>query len=306
MQPLILIITSSFDKTCDYLQAKYKSANFFRFNTDLFYQYHVSFTANGFSITNESNFNVNTLNCSAIYYRKPAHQSLSTIIDKHYHNFTHRECLAFIDGITDSFDGVCLSQPSRMRVADNKILQVKAAKSVGFTIPEFSICNNSDFVNKKENDTSIVKPLASGHILKDGYKEIIQTNLYDSSVVNDALAYTPVYFQSYQEKDYEVRLTIVNKKGFCVKIVSDNQVDWRKLNNKIMYETIDTPDYIFSMCLDYMKFFSLRFGCFDFIVKDGRWYFLEMNANGQWLWLEFETKLPISDEIMRALGHDSL
>ena len=148
----------------------------------------------------------------------------------------------------------------------------------------------------------IVKPLASGYVMKDNKKEFLQTNIYNPSYSSETLSYSPVYFQNYQEKDYEVRLTIVNKIHFCVKINSANKIDWRKMNNEIDYEVINTPENIFSKCVSYMNFFSLNFGCFDFIVKNDEWYFLEMNANGQWLWLEIETMLPISEEIMRALG----
>ncbi len=50
------------------------------------------------------------------------------------------------------------------------------------------------------------------------------------------------------------------------------------------------------------QFFGIDFGCFDFIVFDNEWLFLEMNANGQWVWLEHKTGLNISKEIMRYLN----
>jgi D-alanine-D-alanine ligase-like ATP-grasp enzyme len=41
---------------------------------------------------------------------------------------------------------------------------------------------------------------------------------------------------------------------------------------------------------------GLNFGCIDFIVRpDGRMVFLECNPNGQWLWIEMATKMPISE-----------
>jgi len=46
----------------------------------------------------------------------------------------------------------------------------------------------------------------------------------------------------------------------------------------------------------------MEFGCFDFIVNNDEWYFLEMNSNGQWAWLEFETGSPISQEIVEYLN----
>ena len=49
----------------------------------------------------------------------------------------------------------------------------------------------------------------------------------------------------------------------------------------------------------------MKFGCFDFIIKDDLWFFLEMNANGQWAWLEFETGLNISGAIIDFLTGNS-
>lgn len=42
----------------------------------------------------------------------------------------------------------------------------------------------------------------------------------------------------------------------------------------------------------------LNFGCFDLIVTpDGEYVFLECNPNGQWLWVELATGLPIAEAI---------
>ncbi|ECY3259882.1 hypothetical protein AU577_25135, partial [Salmonella enterica subsp. enterica serovar Alachua] len=78
--------------------------------------------------------------------------------------------------------------------------------------------------------------------------------------------------------------------------------DWRKNNNEISYSTVEMPDSIKEKCLKYMSVMNIYFGCFDFIVFDGKWFFLEMNANGQWAWLENETHINVSNEIVRFLN----
>ncbi len=51
-----------------------------------------------------------------------------------------------------------------------------------------------------------------------------------------------------------------------------------------------------------MNYFNIEFGAFDFIVtKSNVWVFLEINPNGQWLWLEQKLNLSISDEILKLL-----
>lgn len=48
---------------------------------------------------------------------------------------------------------------------------------------------------------------------------------------------------------------------------------------------------------------ELAFGALDFEVDDaGSWWFYEINPNGQWLWIEQQTGLPISAALAELLG----
>ena len=116
----------------------------------------------------------------------------------------------------------------------------------------------------------------------------------------DSIELTPVYIQNYVQKSYEVRVTVIDDNYFAVKILSDNSVDWRDGNNQ--YELIDVPEEVRECIKMMMKDFQLRFGAIDYIVSnDGKWYFLEINPNGQWQWLESILNLSISDCIMKVL-----
>lgn len=86
-----------------------------------------------------------------------------------------------------------------------------------------------------------------------------------------------------------------------------NDVDWRidQSNNK--YELIDIPKEIKEKCLKMMDIMNLKFGAFDFIVdRNENYIFLEVNPNGQWLWLEKLLGLEISNKIINYLskGYD--
>lgn len=65
---------------------------------------------------------------------------------------------------------------------------------------------------------------------------------------------------------------------------------------------------ISDFCTEYLKRMNLNFGCFDFIVTpEGEYVFLECNPNGQWLWIEEETGMKISEAIADALiRHDNV
>lgn len=301
MKEKILMVTASNDLTCDYLITKFPEIPFFRFNVDLFSKYEISVTTNGFLITNESN-SIDSQTCKSIYYRKPTPENLNNIIGKNYHTFAHKEAYSLMEGIVESFDGRCLSKPSIMRKANNKVVQLGLARKLGFNIPKTTITNSGSLIETATYDIGIVKPLSVGTVVHDDVKEFVQTNIIDQSIDKSSLKYSPAYFQEYINKDYELRSTFVGRNAYTVRIDSKNKIDWRKRNNEIKYSKTCLPDELHDRCLDFMDALDMQFGCFDFIVKDETHYFLEMNANGQWAWLEIELGIEISKGIMDHLN----
>jgi hypothetical protein len=79
-----------------------------------------------------------------------------------------------------------------------------------------------------------------------------------------------------------------------------SKIDWRRGELKF-YETI-IPQNIETMCIALVKKLNLRFGAIDMIKdKNGNFVFLEINPNGQWVWIENETGLKISEALIDEL-----
>jgi glutathione synthase/RimK-type ligase-like ATP-grasp enzyme len=112
-------------------------------------------------------------------------------------------------------------------------------------------------------------------------------------------------FQEWVPKAYEVRLTVVDGRFFGARIdagTAAGHVDWRSDYAMLSYSPIDTPPDIQTRVRHLLAVLGLRFGALDFVVApDGQWWFLEINANGQWAWIEDETNLPISHALADAL-----
>ena len=294
----ILIITCSYDKTIDYIIEKNKyRANFFRFNVDLFADYGITISNSYWEISYRNN-TINSNTTLSIYYRKPTFPDTSDFAPE-YRRIINSDILAIIDGLANSFSGVVLTKPYLLRQAENKIFQLIYAKRHSILMPKSFIGNNDHW--KCINDQRIIKPISVGKIETSSGIAIIQTNLMHENDSYDSPELTPVYIQEYIKKSFEVRITVVDDDFFAVKIVSDNMIDWRAGNNN-QYEIIDIPIEIKKCIKMMMKDFQLRFGAIDYIVDvDGKWYFLEINPNGQWQWLECILGLSISDSIMNML-----
>ncbi len=64
----------------------------------------------------------------------------------------------------------------------------------------------------------------------------------------------------------------------------------------------DLPDDIALKVRAFMRRMGLWFGCLDMIIQpDGTYVFLEINPNGQWLWIQECTGLPLLEEFTNLL-----
>jgi hypothetical protein len=98
-----------------------------------------------------------------------------------------------------------------------------------------------------------------------------------------------------------VRLTVVDGTMFAALIESPH-LDWRRDADACRYQAIDTPVEVAGPVRRLMALLRLRCAALDFAVdSSGRWWFLEANPNGQWLWIEHATGLPIAAAVASAL-----
>ena len=204
------------------------------------------------------------------------------------------------------------------RAAASKMLQLKVAKELGFSIPATCFSNRKndilEFASLHEN--VILKSIDNNSIWDEEkhLEYVFYTQKIKSATLADipeeAFSQTVSYVQNYIEKAYELRITVVNQQVFACKIDSQKQeddkgkVDWRQgYDYGLKYEAYDLPQEIADKCILFTKQLGLNFGCFDFIyTPTGDFVFLECNPNGQWLWIELETGLKISEAIAMILA----
>ncbi len=302
MNKEILIITSSIDCTVDYIISKCTHETFFRLDVDRLdnFDFFVGSSEHTWQIKDKNkNKTISLEKIIAIYYRKPMFPNISEY-EPVYHEMIQKDIYALISGIADSFSGTVLSKPTKLREAENKVNQLIYAINHKWQIPTSFIGTS----NKKQQEflstKSIIKPLTTGKIYKESVCELYQTNLFTHADNNISL--TPIYLQEYIPKAYEARITVINKTFYTVKITTEDKIDWRKDYQNHSYEIIECPKSIQRKCLQMLSYYGLSFGAFDFIITpQNKWIFLELNPNGQWLWLEKALHLDISKKIIEFL-----
>jgi glutathione synthase/RimK-type ligase-like ATP-grasp enzyme len=80
--------------------------------------------------------------------------------------------------------------------------------------------------------------------------------------------------------------------------------DWRRYDDaRTSHEITTLPEQIAERCRRLTSALGLGYAAFDLIVTpDDRYVFVEVNPNGQYLWLEELTGIPISQAVAAFLA----
>ncbi|CAD1790791.1 hypothetical protein XSP_001748 [Xanthomonas euroxanthea] len=102
----------------------------------------------------------------------------------------------------------------------------------------------------------------------------------------------PAIYQEYSEKSYELRVVVFGDVVRAIKLDSQSVdtalVDWRDdYMGRMAVVEVNLPEDVEAKILKFMRSLDLAFGCLDMIcAPDGTYMFLEVNEQGQFLWLE--------------------
>ena len=115
-------------------------------------------------------------------------------------------------------------------------------------------------------------------------------------------------FQEKVPRTLELRATVVGKKVFTAsidaKLLEKTGVDWRRDGLELLeqWKPYQLPRAVEKSLLRLTKWFGLNYAAADFIVTpDGRHLFLEINAGGEFFWLQRTPGLPIAQALAEVL-----
>ncbi|GAA0537246.1 ATP-grasp domain-containing protein [Chitinophaga japonensis] len=302
---MLLIITHKSDFTADYLINKLNASGklYKRFNCEDLLTFDWKFQIGDhfkYSVLGKDVYR-------SIWFRRTQRPRLT--IENHAElQYLEGEIDALIENLFATVDAFWLNDPFRVFKAENKLYQLKTARALGFEVPFTLVTNHKDDVRAfyEKHKEIIVKPISRTRITGGSEPSFIYTSKVTEDHVSrlDETDLTPCIFQQNIKKEYELRVTVVGDKVFAAKIDSQSDAetitDWRR--KQLTFSPSSLPEPIKNLCILLLKSLGLSFGAIDLIkTVDGRYFFLEVNPNGQWAWLEEETGLPISDSIIEEL-----
>lgn len=316
----VLILTNKTDITADFvvIELQKRGREYIRFNTEdfpgrTFGSICPTDDHNACSFeNNKGKFNLNEI--SSIWYRRPGIPLPDdTITDQGIRAFCSKESNEFLETIWFFFKGLWVSYPPSIFHAQNKLYQLGIAKRLGFQVPRTLSTNDPrkamEFI-KTALSKVVVKAVRQG-VLKVGDQEnVIFTNEVTEKDIEALMdvKYCPVIFQEYIPKRFDLRVTVVGSRVFAVEIhpnskVLNSEFDWRRGDQETLLYRIHTlPEDIESLCVNLLEALDLNFGAIDLVYSDtGDYFFLEINPNGQWAWLEQKLGISISGSLVDLL-----
>ncbi|MFI6404438.1 ATP-grasp ribosomal peptide maturase [Streptomyces sp. NPDC050548] len=209
-----------------------------------------------------------------------------------------------LGGILYALDGpLWVNHPLRDTAADYKPAQLAVARRLGLTVPATLVTNDPDKARQftAAHGPVVAKTLRWTPYERDGVPMTSWAEPVVTDEIDDSLRAAPHLFQARVEKVTDLRVLIVGRRVFAVRIDS-GLLDWRTDYDAHSYAVVDLPERLVNALHGVLDHFGLASGSFDLAVDgDGEFHWLELNPNGQWGWLEERTGLEMSAAIADLL-----
>lgn len=220
--------------------------------------------------------------------------------------FAQQEAVAAIGGAWRVLAERCVSPPDAMQAARWKMGQLELAARLGFPVPESLVTNDPAtaevFVGA---GPTIAKAVAEVRVETEHEVLVGEAFALGDEFDPEAVRPTPVLLQRRVDKIADLRVTVVGRALFAVRIVTPEgaPLDFRQTDPAACrYEVVDLQGTVATLLGSYLDAFGLRFGAFDLAEdRDGMLWFLECNPAGQWGWLEPFTGLDITSALVDLL-----
>jgi glutathione synthase/RimK-type ligase-like ATP-grasp enzyme len=244
---------------------------------------------------------------TAVWYRRMRSPAKPTGMQEGIYDFCLQENRAALLGSLMAFNSRWMSHPAAVWQAELKPLQLAVAARLGMPIPRTVITNDKDAIRRafRQFGPLIAKPARTGHVTYNGGSHAIFTSrLLEQDLDElDGAELSPAIYQELVPKRFDIRVTVVGRRLFSAAIDSQSDpqaaIDWRHTTNpELPHHPIDLPDSVANSILKMMDQLGLTFGAVDLVQRDdGTYVFLEVNPNGQWLWIDDKLGLGISEAV---------
>jgi hypothetical protein len=246
-------------------------------------------------------------NATCVWGRRPRMGHVAEgIRDPNVRSFCRQEWSDLLQGLFLNSSARFVN-PVLAEFAAVKPRQLHVARQVGLRIPDTLITSDPDcagaFIERHRGQV-IHKALTAPK------QKLLDTKIWDEShrAALEALPLAPVMFQELIRGPADVRVTFVGNQLFAARIATElgaSGVDSR-LDMDAPYEQHQLPLDVHDLIVAFMSAMGLVYGTIDLkITPGGDYVFFEVNPQGQFLYVEILTGLPITAAMADFLSDSS-
>lgn len=251
----------------------------------------------------------------SVWFRKPSDPvAPAGLDDPQAQDLVRRETLEFLDYLGAEEGVPWVSNPRAIAWAGRKLPQLALARRLGLRVPRTLVTNDpaeAAAFHAAVGGRLLCKAMkAVGFGDGDDHRSLFARAVPESEFAAHLadIAHCPTLFQEYVEKDHELRITFLGERVFCCRIDSQGiagaRTDWRRVDPfSVPHRMVDLAPAVEAALRRMLAAYGLPFGAFDMIVTpEGEPVFLELNPNGQWLWMELITGAPMAEAMADLLA----
>ncbi len=240
---------------------------------------------------------------SSVWWRRPHPTQVPGSMRSADDDYRQAECDGFLQGLLWSMPALWVNDPGADRTANRKLVQLETAYRAGFAVPETLITNDAgearSFIESRPGPV-VFKRTGTG---RGAFTETRIVTPADIDLL-PGIRNSPTIFQDYIHAECDLRIVWVDGIEWVVRIDSQagvGRVDSR-LDTSVAFTRDRLPASVSKSLSTLMGALGLAFGVLDLRVgRDGEVWFLEVNPQGQFAYLEIKTGLPIFESLANLL-----
>ncbi|WP_136646341.1 hypothetical protein [Tabrizicola sp. YIM 78059] len=235
-----------------------------------------------------------------IWWRRPSGKGwnpnsgfLASVTDEAARDLIYNDCVAALNGLVQTdFRGAWVNHPEATRRAEMKFVQLRAAHQAGLKVPRTLI---------SQNPQEIRAFCAGGRMIVKAIAGTVKTPLMAQPVTpallaNDAaLSLSPAIWQEHIDGTRHLRVHVFGDRIVAAELDCP-ELDWRVHLEKTAVSPVGLDPGLTAALRRVMGALDLRMGIFDLkIDPEGQVWWLEVNPQGQFLFIEGMSGLPLAE-----------
>jgi len=217
----------------------------------------------------------------------------SNVIDPVHIDVINNECsVAMLGMLLSEFRGTWINHPLHTQIAQNKLVQLRAAESAGFRVPQTLV----------SQDVTAIKQFCEGLDYRVVVKPLVGTQqapLFTTMATpehlacEDSVALCPTMYQEYIAGHRHIRAQCFGDAVYSVMIESED-LDWRA-DLDVPFTVFDLTEEVKARLQKVLELLELKMGIVDLkLSEDGEPVWFEINPQGQFLFVEALSGLDLT------------